>query len=100
MCFEYCIKREISFIVVKTFKTNIVLLLFNMVIKKGISLAAMERLLKAAGAQRVSENAKIALKEAMESYAEKVGENATRYAKHASRKTVKAEDVELAVKTK
>lgn len=71
-----------------------------MVIKKGISLAAMERLLKAAGAQRVSENAKIALKEAMESYAEKVGENATMYAKHASRKTVKAEDVELAVKTK
>lgn len=71
-----------------------------MVIKKGISLAAMERLLKAAGAQRVAEDAKLALKEAMEHYAEKVGGNATRYAKHAGRKTVKAEDIELAVKTK
>lgn len=67
--------------------------------KKGISLAAMERLLKRAGAQRVSEKAKEELKEALESYAREVGENAIKYAKHAGRKTVKDEDIKLAVRT-
>ena len=66
--------------------------------KKGIPLAAMERLLKNAGAQRVSEEAKIALKQALEDYAQKIGEGATRYAAHAGRKTVKADDIKLATR--
>lgn len=66
--------------------------------KKGIPLAAMERLLKDAGAQRVSESAKVALKEALELYAAKIGESATKYAMHAGRKTIKADDIKLATK--
>ena len=66
--------------------------------KKGIPLAATERLLRRAGASRVSEDAKVALKIALESYAEKIGEGATKYAAHAGRKTVKAEDIQLATK--
>lgn len=66
--------------------------------KKGIPLAAMERLLKNAGAVRVSESAKQALKEALEEHALRLGENASKYAIHAGRKTIKAEDIELANK--
>ncbi len=66
--------------------------------KKGIPLAAMERLLKDAGAVRVSESAKQALKEALEEYALKIGENASKYSIHAGRKTVKSEDIKLATK--
>ncbi|MCF7865870.1 histone family protein [Candidatus Woesearchaeota archaeon] len=66
--------------------------------KKGIPLAAMERLLKNVGAQRVSEEAKAALKQALEDYATKIGEGATKYAAHAGRKTVKADDIKLATK--
>lgn len=66
--------------------------------KKGIPLAAMERLLKNIGANRVSEEAKVALKLALETYASKIGEGAVKYAAHAGRKTVKAEDIQLATK--
>lgn len=66
--------------------------------KKGIPLAAMERLLRESGAQRVSEDAKAALKMALEEYAAKIGEGATKYAAHAGRKTVKSEDIKLATK--
>ncbi len=66
--------------------------------KKGIPLAAMERLLKDAGATRVSESAKQALKEALEDYAFRIGESASKYSVHAGRKTVKAEDIKLATK--
>ncbi len=66
--------------------------------QKGIPLAAMERLLKKAGAHRVSEESKRALKQALEDYAEKLGQKAVKYAGHASRKTVKADDIKLAAK--
>ena len=67
--------------------------------EKLLPLAAMERLLKKAGAERVSEDAKEALKQVLEDYAEKVGEQAAKFALHAGRKTVKASDVKLAAKT-
>ncbi len=67
--------------------------------KKDIPLAAMERLLKKAGAERVSEDAKEELRIALEEYALKIGQDANKYSIHAGRKTVKAEDVKLA-KTK
>lgn len=64
--------------------------------KKDIPLAAMERLLKKAGAERVSEDAKEELRNALEEYAIKLGQDANKYSLHAGRKTVKAEDVKLA----
>lgn len=69
-----------------------------MVNQKGVPLASMERLLRNAGAHRVSEGSKRALKEALEDYAQSVGESAVKYAGHAGRKTVKEEDIKLARK--
>lgn len=66
--------------------------------KRLIPLAAMERILKQAGAERVSDNAKVALKEVVEEIVDKISKDAIRYAEHAGRKTVKSEDIKLAVK--
>ena len=60
--------------------------------------AAMEKLLKKAGAERVSEDAKAKLIEVLEEIAEEIGEKAVRLARHAGRKTVKAVDVREATK--
>lgn len=67
-------------------------------VERSIPLAAMERLLKAAGAERVGEDAKAALKEALESHAEKIGKQAVILAHHAGRKTVQGSDIKLALK--
>jgi len=64
--------------------------------KRLIPAAAMEKLLKKAGAQRVSEDAKAALKEILEKEAEKIAKKAITNAKHSGRKTVKASDIESA----
>ena len=66
--------------------------------EKILPLAAMERLLKKCGAPRVSEDAKDALKDVLENYAEEIGQKAVRIAQHSGRKTVKAGDIKLAVK--
>ncbi|MBW3018978.1 histone family protein [Candidatus Woesearchaeota archaeon] len=66
--------------------------------KRLIPLAAMEQLMKIAGADRVSDSAKIALKDVLEEYAIRVAKDAAKYAEHAGRKTVKAEDIKLATK--
>lgn len=63
-----------------------------------IPLAAMEKLMKKAGAERVSDKSKAALKEVLEEYASKLASDAVRFALHAGRKTVKAGDIKLAVK--
>ncbi|HZX11992.1 MAG TPA: histone family protein [Candidatus Nanoarchaeia archaeon] len=63
-----------------------------------LPLAAMEKLLKKCGAGRVSEDAKQAMKEVLESYGEKIGEYAVKIAQHSGRKTIKGTDVKLAVK--
>ncbi len=63
-----------------------------------VPLAAMEAILKNAGAERVSESAKAALKEVIEAYAESVAAQAIKFSHHAGRKTVKAEDIKLAAK--
>lgn len=60
--------------------------------------AAMEKLLKKAGAERVSEDAKAKLIEVLEEIAEEIGEKAVRLARHAGRKTVKSVDVREATK--
>ena len=66
--------------------------------KRLIPLAAMEQIIKSAGAERVADDAKLALKEVLEEHAKLVSKNAVELALHAGRKTVKAEDIKLAVK--
>ena len=65
---------------------------------KLLPLAAMEKLLKAAGASRVSEEAKVALRETIEDIAKDIAERASKFAQHSGRKTIKSSDVKLAAR--
>ncbi len=60
--------------------------------------AAMEKLLKKAGAHRVSADAKEKLREVLQDYSMELGAKALRFAKHAGRKTIKGVDIKEAVK--
>ena len=61
-----------------------------------LPLAAMEQLLKKAGAHRVSEDAKKALKEVLEIHAAKLCSRALQLSEHAGRRTIQAGDIRLA----
>ena len=65
---------------------------------KLITLAAMEKILKQGGAERVSDKSKMALKEALEEIAGKIAEKSVKFALHAGRKTIKSEDIKLSMK--
>ena len=67
-------------------------------VKRLIPLAAMEKILKNSGADRVSDKAKDALKNIIEEVANKISVNAIKLANHAGRKTIKARDIKLAAK--
>lgn len=67
--------------------------------KRSIPLTAMEVLLKKAGAPRVSDKAKQALKRVLEEKASDIAKHAVRFASHAGRKTVKVGDIKLAVRS-
>ena len=67
-------------------------------IKKTLPLAAMEKVLRKVGAERVADNAKVALRDVLEEIAEDISSQATKLAVHAGRKTVKSEDIRLASK--
>ena len=64
-----------------------------------LPLAAMEKILKQCGADRVADKAKIALKNVVEEMAEKIAVKAIQLAEHAGRKTVKGRDIKLAAKS-
>jgi histone H3/H4 len=66
--------------------------------KLEIAVAPMHRLCKKAGADRVSETAAKELAKALETIGIKIAKEALDFAMHAGRKTIKAEDIEIAVK--
>ena len=63
-----------------------------------LAVAPMYRLCKKSGAERVSEAAAKELAKALENIGVKIAKEALDYAIHAGRKTVKAEDIEIATR--
>lgn len=64
----------------------------------GIPVSPIDRLMRKAGANRVSEEASKKMVEELEEYASDVARTAADVARHTGRKTVKAEDIKLALK--
>jgi histone H3/H4 len=64
-----------------------------------LPIAAIDRLIRKAGAGRVSEDAAIELGKIIEEVAIDISKQAIDLAKHAKRKTVTGEDIKLATKT-
>ncbi|MCH1607423.1 MAG: NFYB/HAP3 family transcription factor subunit [Nitrosopumilus sp.] len=63
-----------------------------------LGLSAMYRILKKAGAERVSDESADELRRVIEDVADNIAKNAVDMASHAGRKTIKGEDVKLASK--
>ncbi|MDY6931525.1 MAG: histone family protein [Halobacteriota archaeon] len=63
-----------------------------------LPVASVGRIIKNSGADRVSEDAKMALAKKLEEYGEMVSSEAVKWAKHAGRKTIKAVDIEEAAR--
>jgi histone H3/H4 len=61
-------------------------------------LAAMHRIMKKSGAERVSDDAADELRKVLEEAAERVARQAVELSVHAGRKTIKPDDIRLAAK--
>lgn len=61
-----------------------------------IPVAPMDRILRNAGAERVSADAAMAFAEVLEGIAEDIAREAVKMSRHAGRKTVHASDVKIA----
>ncbi|HOW29905.1 MAG TPA: histone family protein [archaeon] len=64
-----------------------------------LPIAALDRLIRKAGAERVSEDAAEELGRILEEVAQDISKQAIELARHAKRKTVTGEDIKLATKT-
>ncbi|RPJ31740.1 MAG: histone [Nitrosopumilales archaeon] len=63
-----------------------------------LGLAGMYRIIKKSGGERVSEEAADQLRRILETIAAKISDQAVDLCMHAGRKTIKAEDIQLAAK--
>ena len=63
-----------------------------------LGLAGMYRIIKKSGGERVSEEAADQLRKILEEIANKISDQAVDLSVHAGRKTIKAEDIQLAAK--
>ncbi len=63
-----------------------------------LGISAMYRILKKAGAERVSDESAEELRGIIEELANNIAKSAVDMASHAGRKTIKAEDIKLAAK--
>lgn len=68
------------------------------VITMSLPNAPIERIIRKAGAERVSEDAVEELKSAVNEAGEEIAQEAVEMSDHANRKTIKKEDIELATK--
>ena len=65
-----------------------------------LPLAAVDRIIRKAGGARVSEEAVAALAEILEEEGIKISQQAAVFSKHANRKTITKDDINLAMKNK
>jgi histone H3/H4 len=62
-----------------------------------LPIAVITRMIRNAGAERVSEDAGIALRDVLEAKADEIATKAIKLSKHAKRSTVKREDIGAAI---
>ena len=62
-----------------------------------LPIAPVERIIKGAGAERVSGRAAMALAEVLEEHGTEIATRAIKLARHAGRKTVTGQDIALAI---
>ena len=69
-----------------------------LIVEEELPVAAMHRIIKKVGAERVSESGAKELARVLEEIGLKIGKDALEFSMHAGRKTVKGKDVKIAAK--